>query len=256
MKGWYAVFHKELSVYFLSPIAYAVIMAFTLIAGFFFWANISLLSVASMQAANTPGLVERINPTALVVRPLAQNMGIILLLLMPLLTMRLFSEEKRSGTIELLLTYPISDMGAMAGKYLAALVVLLVMLASTLPCMAILFSVSTPDVGTTISCYLGLFLMGASFIALGTFISTLTENQIVSGALTFGASLLVWVMSWSATFTGENLGTIIRRFSMLEHMQSFYKGVLTLPDVSFFVLFAIFFLFLTVRSLEVYRWRG
>jgi ABC-2 type transport system permease protein len=256
MKGLYAIFRKETANFFVSPIAYAVIAIFLLVSGFFFWANVSFMSLVSLQAANNPMIAERINLTDVVIRPLVQNMSIVLLFVMPLLTMRLFSEEKKSGTIELLLTYPVTDLAVLFGKFLAAALLLLVMLAGTLPFLVLLFGIGDPDPGTLLSGYLGLLLMGAAFMALGIFISSLTENQIIAAAVSFGSALLFWVLSWSSTLSGEKVGAVLRQLSILEHLESFNKGILALSDLSFFVLFIAFFLFLTLRSLETNRWRG
>lgn len=256
MRGWYAVFRKETANFFVSPIAYAVIAIFLVISGFFFWANVSLMSLISLQAANNPMIASRINITDIVIRPLIQNMSIVMLFLMPLITMRLFSEEKKSGSIELLLTYPISDMGVLMGKFLASTLVLVVMLAGSATFPIILVSLADPDWGTLATGYLGLLLMGGAFMSLGIFLSSLTENQIVSATVSFGAALLCWIMSWTSSFSGENLGAVLRQMSILEHLESFHKGVLSLVDISFFVLFTAFFLFLTLRSVETYRWRG
>ena len=256
MKGLYAIFRKETANFFVSPIAYAVIAIFLLVSGFFFWANVSFMSLVSLQAANNPMIAERINLTDVVIRPLVQNMSIVLLFVMPLLTMRLFSEEKKSGTIELLLTYPVTDLAILLGKFLASALLLIVMLAGTLPFVALLFGIGDPDPGTLLSGYLGLLLMGAAFMALGIFISSLTENQIIAAAVSFGSALLFWVLSWSSTLAGEKVGAVLRQLSILEHLESFNKGILALSDLSFFVLFIAFFLFLTLRSLETNRWRG
>jgi ABC-2 type transport system permease protein len=256
MKGLYAIFRKETANFFVSPIAYAVIAIFLLISGFFFWANVSFMSLVSLQAANNPMIAERINLTDVVIRPLVQNMSIVLLFVMPLLTMRLFSEEKKSGTIELLLTYPVTDLAILFGKFLAAALLLLVMLAGTLPFVVLLFGIGDPDPGTLLSGYLGLLLMGAAFMALGIFLSSLTENQIIAAAVSFGSALLFWVLSWSSTLSGEKVGAVLKQLSILEHLESFNKGILALSDLSFFVLFIAFFLFLTLRSLETHRWRG
>lgn len=256
MRGWYAVFRKETANFFVSPIAYVVIAVFLLISGFFFWANMSFLSVVSLQAASNPAIAGRINITDFVARPVIQNMCVILLFVIPLLSMRLFSEEKKSGCIELLLTYPITDLGVLAGKYLSALFLLLVMLLATFSLPLIMFSVGIPDPGSLLTGYLGMFLMGAAFMAMGTFISALTENQIVAAAVSFAAALIFWVMSWSSNLAGGTLGEVIRQLTVLEHLNSFNKGVLSLSDISFFVLFTALFLFLTLRTLETYRWRG
>ena len=256
MKGLYAIFRKETANFFVSPIAYAVIAIFLLVSGFFFWANVSFMSLVSLQAANNPMIADRINLTDVVIRPLVQNMSIVLLFVMPLLTMRLFSEEKKSGTIELLLTYPVTDLAILFGKFLAAALLLLVMLVGTLPFVVLLFGIGDPDPGTLLSGYLGLLLMGTAFMALGIFLSSLTENQIIAAAVSFGSALLFWVLSWSSTLSGEKVGAVLKQLSILEHLESFNKGILALSDLSFFVLFIAFFLFLTLRSLETHRWRG
>ena len=256
MTGLIAVFRKEMAGFFVSPVAYCVIASFLLIFGFFFWANISFMSLVSLQAMNNPMIAERINLTDVVVRPLLQNMGIVLLFVIPLLTMRVFAEEKKSGSIELLLTYPISDVAAVLGKFFASALLLMIMLLATWPSMMLLFGIGDPDGGNMLSGYLGLFLMGSAFMALGVFVSSLTENQIISAALTFGAALIFWVLSWSSTLAGDPWGTVLRQLSILEHLESFYKGIISVSDVSFFLLFTGFFLFLTLRSLETHRWRG
>ncbi|MHB8202827.1 MAG: ABC transporter permease [Desulfomonilaceae bacterium] len=256
MNGLLAIFRKEMSNFFVSPIAYTVIGCFLIIAGFFFWANVSLLSLVSLQAANDPSIASRINLTDVVIRPLVQNMSIILLFLVPLLTMRLFSEERKTGTIELLLTYPINDLGIVLGKFLAAVSVFLIMIACTLSFAFIMLTLGAFDIGVFLSSYLGLILMGSSFIALGVFISSVTENQIVAAAISFGAALMFWIISWTSSFTGQTLGAIIRQTSIIERLDSFLKGVITLSDVTYFVFFTAFFLFLSFRSIETQRWRG
>ena len=256
MHGFLAVFRKEISNFFVSPIAYSVMAIFSLVSGFFFWANVSFMSLVSLQAASNPMIAQRINLTDIVIRPLTQNMAIILLFVMPLLTMRLFSEEKKSGTMELLLTYPIDDKALVLGKFLASVALLLIMLVGAFSFPILLASVAQPDFGVILSSYLGLFLMGAAFMALGTFISSLTENQIVAAAITFGAAILFWVLSWTSSLVGQSTGTLLRQLSILEHLESFNKGILSAPDLSFFILFIAFFVFLCLRSLETHRWRG
>ncbi len=256
MKGWYAVFHIEVANFFVSPIAYVIAIMFLIITGFFFWSNISYMSMVCIKAANNPRYADSITMTNFVTKPLISNMSVVLLFVLPLVTMRLFAEERRSGCIELLLTYPISDAGVLVGKFLAAIVLLLAMLAGTLTFPAIMASLAAPDWGPIISGFSGILLMASAFIAMGMFISSLTENQIVAGAISFGAALMFWVMSWVATFTSEDFGAVIRQFSILEHMESFTKGVISFSDITYFILFTAFFLFMTLRSLEANRWRG
>lgn len=256
MTGFVAIFRKEMANFFVSPIAYTVITIFLLISGFFFWANLSVMSLISLQAANDPTISQRINLTDVVVRPLTQNMSIVLLFLMPLLTMRLFSEEKKTGAIELLMTYPISDISAVLGKFFAAMAVLIVMLFGTISYPIILWRLGGFDVGVFLSGYLGLFMMGAAFAGLGIFVSIMTENQIISATISFGLALMFWIISWTSSFVGQTWGVILKQLSILERLESFHKGILSLSDLSFFLFFTVFFIFLCLRSLESLRWRG
>lgn len=256
MGGLYAVFRKEVASYFVSPVAYAVIAIFLCITGFFFWANLAVMSELSLKAANNPMLADRINVQSIVIRPLIANMAVILLFLTPLITMRLFSEEKKSGAIELLLTYPIHDVAVMLGKFLGASFVVVVMLAGTFTFPLLLAGLGQVDLRVMYCGYLGLLLMGLAFVSLGTFVSTLTENQIISSAITFCAAIGCWVLGWAGSVSDDRTGFVFRQMSVLEHLEPFTKGIISLSDVSFFVLFVGFFLFLTLRSLETHRWRG
>jgi ABC-2 type transport system permease protein len=175
---------------------------------------------------------------------------------MPLLTMRVFSEEKKTGSIELLLTYPISDWAVVLGKFGAIKMMILAILVSTVPSILLLFGITSPDIGSIITGYLGLILLGASLGALGIFISSLTENQIVAAAITFAAVLFFKILSWGAALADETVGSFLKHLSISEHLDSFNKGIISLPDLSYFILFTVFFLFMTLRSLETYRWRG
>lgn len=256
MRGCRTIFRKETANFFVSPIAYSVIAGFLMVCGILFTLSVLYMGVYSLKAANNPMISENINITEFVLRPLLQNMGFILLFLIPLLTMRLFAEEKKTGSIELLLTYPITDAGVLAGKFLAAMFVVAVMLGGTLPFIVILVGIGQPDPGTILSGYLGLLLLASAFVSLGIFISSLTENQIVAAAVSWGGVLLFWMVNWSSSLTDEHMAYVLRQMSIHEHLGSFTKGILSLSDISFFVLFAAFFLFLTLRSLETHRWRA
>jgi ABC-2 type transport system permease protein len=250
------VFKKEMRLYFTSPVAWVVLTIFLVIAGYFFYSIFAFFTLASMQSAMNPGMARDLNVTESVMRPLFSNVSVILLLLVPLLTMRLIAEERRSGTIELLLTYPIRDGAVLVGKYLAAFALYAIMLALTLlyPGMVAYFARLEP--GPLLTGYLGLLLMGAAFLAVGLFASSLTENQIVASITTFGILLIFWVIGWSADYAGGAIGKILTHLSLLEHFDSFGKGVLDTKDVLYYVDFTIVALFLTLRSLEARRWRG
>jgi ABC-2 type transport system permease protein len=255
MKVW-PIWKKEMRLYFTSPVAYVIIAVFLLLAGYFFYSIFSFFTMASMQAAMNPQMGRDLNVTDSVVRPLFSNVSVILLLLVPLITMRLFAEERRAGTIELLLTYPVRDGAVLIGKYLAALSLYVLMLALTLAYPLMLFYFARVEWGPILTGYVGLLLLGAAFIAVGIFASSLTENQIIASMTTFGILLIFWVIGWSADFAGGTWRTVLTHLSLIEHFDSFGKGVFDTRDVLYYVNFTIVALFLTQRSLEFRRWKG
>ncbi len=255
MRAW-AVLKKEMRLYFSSPIAYVVLAIFALVSGWFFYNVFAFYALVSMQSAMNPMMARDLSVAEGVLRPLFQNISVIMLLMMPILTMRLFAEEKKSGTIELLLTYPVRDGEVLFGKYLAALAIFTGMLALTL-CYPILVAWTTRlEWGPLATGYLGLLLQGAAFIAIGILISSLTENQIVAAVATFGTLLIFWVISWAADSAGATFGRILSHLSLTEHFESFAKGVIDTKDVIYYLNLIILSLFLTLRSLESKRWRG
>ena len=255
MRVW-PIFKKELRLYFTSPIAWVILTIFLVIAGYFFYSIFAFFTLASMQSAMNPQFARDLNVTDSVMRPLFSNMSVILLLLMPLLTMRLFAEERRSGTIELLLTYPVRDGAVLLGKYLAALALYAVMLALTLTYPALTLAFARLEWGPLVTGYLGLLLMGATFIAIGLLVSSLTENQIVAAVATFGALLLFWVVGWAAETAGGTLGQVLSHLSFLEHFEGFSRGVLDTKHIVFYVNVTIVALFVSLKSLEARRWKG
>jgi ABC-2 type transport system permease protein len=255
VKVW-PIFKKEMRLYFTSPIAWVILTIFLFVAGYFFYAIFAFYTLASMQAAMNPAMARDLNVTDSVLRPLFSNVSVILLLLMPLVTMRLFAEERRSGTIELLLTYPVRDGAVLVGKYLAALALYAVMLALTLTYPAMVVYFTRVEWGPLVTGYLGLVLLGATFLAVGIFASSLTENQIVAAITTFGVLLIFWVIGWSADYVGGAWGRVLSHLSLIEHFDSFAKGVLDTRDILYYVNFTVVALFLTLRSLEARRWKG
>jgi ABC-2 type transport system permease protein len=255
VKIW-PVFKKELRLYFSSPVAWVVMTIFLFIAGYFFYSIFAFYTLASMQSAMNPQMGRDLSVTDSVLRPLFSNMSVILLLLMPLITMRLFAEERRSGTIELLLTYPVRDGAVLIAKYLAALALYALMLALTLLYPGIVAYFTRLEWGPLLSGYLGLLLMGATFLAVGIFASSLTENQIVASITTFGVLLFLWVIGWSAEYVGGGWGRVLSHLSLLDHFDTFARGVLDTKDIVYYLNVTILALFLTLRSLEARRWKG
>ncbi len=255
MRVW-PIFKKEMRLYFTSPVAWVVVAVFLLIAGYFFYNIFAFFALASMQSTMNPAMGRELNVTDSVMRPLFSNISVVLLLLMPLVTMRLFAEERRSGTMELLLTYPVRDGAVLMGKYLAAFALYALMLALTLLYPAIVVYFARVEWGPLATGYVGLLLMGGTFLAVGVFASSLTENQIVASITTFGTLLIFWIIGWSADSLGGAWGKVLQHLSILEHNDNFAKGVLDTKDVLYYLNFIALALFLTLRSLDARRWKG
>ena len=252
------ILKRELNAYFSSLTAYVVIIMFLLMSGYFFYNLLATFSVVSFQAQTDPMLAKQyqlLNINETVVRPLFGSISIIMLLLAPLLTMRLFAEEKKTGTIELLLTFPINDIDVVLGKYLACFIVLLTMIVLTATYPILLVILGEPEVMPIITGYLGLILLGAAFISLGIFTSSLTENQIVSASISFGMLFFFWLISYSVALVSAGFGQVLRYLSINEHIESLSKGVMDTEDIIYYLCFIVLFLFLTLRSLETKRWR-
>jgi ABC-2 type transport system permease protein len=254
--GWLPVFKKELRLYFVSPVAYVVGTFFLLISGWFFTQVFFIYSLQSMQSMMNPMMAGSLNPTEAIMRPVFSNMSVVLLFFFPMLTMRLFAEEKKAGTLELLLTYPVRDGAVLLGKFLAALVLYALLLALTLLYPAMVAYFGRIEWGAILTGYLGLLLLGATFLAVGVFISSLTENQIVAGFATFGVLLAFWVIGWGADSASGRLRSVIQYVSILDHMENFGKGVIDTKDLVYYATAIAFALFLTLRSLEAKRWKG
>jgi ABC-2 type transport system permease protein len=256
MKGFRAVFMREMYGFFASPVFYVMGTIFLVLCGYFFYTSVAYFSLISFQAAQNPQMGAQVNLNELVIRPFFDDVSIILLLMVPLLTMRLLAEEKKNGTIELLLTYPIRDIAVVMGKFLAALAVIVGLLVLTLIYMLLLSWVGNPEWGPVLSGYLGLLLLASGFIALGLFVSALTENQIIAAVGGFGCLLMFWIIGWIGSVSGPGVGPVVRYLSLLEHQESFAKGVLDSRDLVFYLSFSAFFLFMTLRYLDSQKIRG
>jgi ABC-2 type transport system permease protein len=255
MNNIWTIAKKEIKTYFTSPIAYVVIAVFLVLVGFFFSSALSWFNSQSIQMAQNPYYAQQMNVNQMVYTPLFHNMSIILLLMLPLLTMRLFSEEKKTGTDELLFTSPVNVGQIIVGKYLAALVVLGAMLALTGLLSVFTFAYGNPEIPQILNGYLGLLLMGAAFLAAGVFFSSLTENQIVSAILTFGALLLFWILNWAA-YSASGMGKdVLNYLSIFQHFDDMTRGILDTKDVVYYISFAFFGLFLTHSVVQSRRWR-
>ena len=253
---WLPVFKKEMQLFFGSPVAYVVFTFFLLISGWFFSQIFLYYSDISMRSFMQPGMAQSLNITEGVMRPLFTNMSVVLLFFMPMLTMRLFAEEKKSGTMELLLTYPVRDGEVLAGKFLAAGALYVILLGLTLVYPALIAYFTRIEWGPILTGYLGLVLTGATFLAVGVLISSLTENQIVAGFGTFGVLLGLWIIGWGAEFAGGSVRAVLQYLSITEHMDTFSRGLIDTKDLVYYLSAIALALFLTLRSLDSKRWRG
>ncbi|HET7207425.1 MAG TPA: ABC transporter permease [Terriglobales bacterium] len=255
MRNIWIIYKKELNSYFVSPIAYLLIVMFALIFGFFFWNSLGYFVYVGMESQlRGQGFPMNINEQ--VIRPLLSNVSVIGLFFIPMITMRLFAEEKRNGTIELLATSPIRDAEVIVGKWLAALTLYAVMLFFTGLNFVFLFRYGNPDWKPLAVGYLGLLLQAGALLAIGTFISTLTKNQIIAGAATFGVCLLLWVLEWVSGYETATWAQVLSYMSVITHFESFGRGVVASKDAIFYATLIFLGLFLTARSMESLRWRS
>lgn len=255
MKNVFVIFRKELKSYFASPIAYSIMALYAIIFGFFFYSAVTYFQKLAFQSQMT-GRSFPMNINEMIVRPVLMNVSVIGLFLIPMITMRLFAEEKRSGTIELLMTSPIRDFELILGKWFAALTLYAVILGVSALNLVFLFAYGKPDWKPILVGYLGLILQGGCLLAIGTFISTLTKNQIIAGVAGFCVSLLLWVLEWTSAFEATATSKVVAYLSVVTHFEPFSKGVLDSRDVIFFVSAIFLGLFLTARSTESLRWRS
>ncbi len=255
MNNILAIAQKEVRAYFASPIAYVVIGLFTLLFGYFYVAILNWFVQQGMQMSMGMGPMT-LNVNQQMIRPLLLNMTVVLLFVLPMITMRTYAEEKRSGTIELLLTSPLTDLQIILGKFFGAMALYAAMLLVTLVYVAALFFFGSPEWKPIATAYLGLLLMGGCFVSVGLLVSSFTRNQIVAGMLTFGVFLLLWVIDWIGSFAGPTIEPIVTYLSITQHFDDFAKGVIDTKHLVYYLSFMTFGLFLTAKSVDSERWRG
>jgi len=236
MKNVWAVASRELRSYFLSPLAYVVIALFLALSGYLF-----ALILANGRQASLQGLV--------------QNVSVLYLFIVPAISMRLLAEEQRSGTIELLLTNPVQEWEIVTGKFLASLLLVVVMLALTALYPLFLYIFGSPDTGPIITGYLGILLQAAAFLSVGLWASSLTSNQIVAALIAFALLLLLWLSDNLGQFLGGTVGAIVSYTSVINHFQSFPQGVIQTNDVIYYVTLILGGIVLSTLSLQTRRFR-
>lgn len=255
MRAVFLICQKELKSYFASPIAYLLMAAFGLIFG---WAlaNSTIQFVRYSFQMQMQGQQLPVNINQQIIGPLLSFGSTITLFLVPMITMRLFAEEKKTGTIELLLTSPVTDLQIILGKWLGSMLLYLCILAMSLVNVALLFAWGKPDIRPVLVAYLGLILQAGCLLAIGEFISTLTRNQIIAGGVTFFVCLFLWLLSWSTANDTSAASQVLNYLSIVTHFDNFARGVIETKDVIFYLSMIFFSLFITSRSMESLRWRS
>ncbi len=241
-----AVARKELRSYFAFPLVYLLSAIFLLIAGYYFYTDLVFFTTMSFARDIIQNFWQL----------LFSDIRLCMLLTMPFVTMRLFAEERKLGTIELLYTYPLRDTEIFSGKFLASSAILAMMLGLTLTYPAYLLSVHRFPLFPLFAGYLGLLLLGLSFIALGIFISSMCESQVVAGVMTIALLLFFWILNWNEAAFETGPRELLGAISMFNHFEGFSKGVIDTYNIAFFVFFIIFFSYLTLLSMEARKWTG
>jgi len=252
-----AVAGKELRTYFHSPIAYIVMSVYALVCGFVFYsyAAVYISNTFRMQMMGGPG-PQNISLNEYIIRPMLEGfLMVVLLFLLPLVTMRLYAEEKRSGTLELLLTSPLTDLEIILGKFLGALGLYASLVLLTFLYIGLLFIYGNPEAKPLISSALGFLLYGAALLSIGMWISTFTRNQIIAGVVTMVVLLLLYVLVWVRDYASGTIGQTIASLSFSDHTDNFAKGVIDVKDLAYYVSVIVLGVFLTARSVDALKGR-
>ena len=255
MKNAWIIAKRDMGSFFNSPVFYVVTTVFLILSGYIFFTILNAFGMQSMQAAQFRGMGISMNLNQMVVEPSFANMAVMLLLIIPILTMRSFAEEKKNKTYTLLLSSPVHLKEIIFGKFFACLGLVTIMILTTAYSTAFLFWMGQPEIGPILSGYAGLILMAGCYIAMGVFASSLTDNQIIAAVLGFGFCLFMWIIGWTSQGVGGNFGQVLEYLSLIDHLERFLKGILTSSDVVYYLSFIAFFLFLTHRVLDSQRWR-
>lgn len=255
MSGYVALTKKEIKAHFTSSTMYVFLAMFTLICGYFFYRNYIYFSLLSLQSDYGSGGAT-LNISEAVFQPVYSNFVFVFIVVIPLITMRVFSEEKKLGTLELLLSYPVRYIDVVLAKLTSAFVVVVfaLLLTAVFPVIAAYYGVV--ETAPVLTSYLGLSLIGLSFVTVGTFFSSVTENQIVAAALTFGVLLLLWALEWTASLVPGGFGEVMSELSVYNRFRDLNRGVLNSSDIVFFLNISVFFGVLTVSNLQRQAWKS
>lgn len=257
MRNVMTIAGREVRSYFASPVAYVLLAVYLALAGYFFFALLSAFNqtLQIYGMLRNPEMLARFNLNQMVLAPLLHNLSVLLIFIVPAITMRMFPEEKRSGTYELLLTSPIRVSEIVLGKFLGGLLLVVLMVGLSGMFGLLLAAYGNPEVPMMLSGYLGLALMGIVFLTVGTLVSSFTENVVIAYVGALFALLVLYTIGWLGETVQGTLGGLVRYASITEHFQEMTKGIIDTRDVVYFVTLLVVGLFLTQRSVESVRWR-
>ena len=258
MRNVLTIIGKELRLYFVSPIAYVVLTGFLLLGGWFFFnllSRFNLMLSLYTQFQGGAAAANQLNLNEFVIAPLMHNLAVVLVILVPMITMRAYAEEKKGGTYELLLTSPLRTGEIVLGKFLASFLFVCIMIGLTAIYPVILLVFGNPEIGVMVAGYLGLLLLATAFVAVGLLTSSFTENQIIAAVSGLVATLLLYIIGWPAETAGEVLGPLLRYLSVIDHFAELVRGVVDTRALVYFMSLITLSLFLTQRSVESLRWR-
>ncbi len=260
MRSLYSIYRKEMGHYFVSPVAYVLVGVFLFLSAFFFDKILTVIISSSMEQemqAMRFGGAQPIDVPGIVMRNFFGLLSSLILFLTPMLTMGVYAEERKRGTMELLMTSPITDLEIVLGKFLASLSLFAIMLLPTASYIVFMYfrSDPMPPWKLLLAGYLGVLLLGGALLSLGSFLSSLTENQLIAAVLTFGAILLLWVLDFGGNGAGTILGQVLQYLSVIRHYDDFTRGIIDTSALIYYFSFIALCIFLTVRSLESMRWR-
>ena len=255
MRNAWIIAKRDLGSFFNSPIFYVVTTVFLILYSFIFFNILNFFSFQSLQAGQLQAMGMNINLNEMVIEPSLQNMSVILLMIIPVITMRSFADEKKMKTFRLLLSSPVPLREIVFGKFLACMIVVTVMILISSYSVGFLFLLGEPEPGPVVTGYLGVLLMAGCYVSVGVFASSLTDNQIVAAVLTFGFSLFMWVIGWGAQAAGATTGQVLQFLSIVDHLDRFLKGMIDTSDLVYYLSFILLSLFLCHRVLDSSRWR-
>jgi len=250
MNTFKPILKRELYAYFLSPLAYVVLGTFFLLCGYFFSRSISYFSYLSLQAGYDHTLQTYVNSHELIVRPFFSSIMLILICLIPLLTMRTFAEERKRGTLELLMSYPADDTFIVLAKNASCFLVVAAGLLGSALFLCMLFLLTRLEIGPIFTGYVGLVLLSWCLVAIGILLSVCTDNQTLTSILTFAAFLMLWSVAWFADFVPGVSHLVLKELSIQTHFESFGKGVISSRDIMYFIGVSIFANFMSVTILK------